>query len=140
MVWRYINLRAGEQLDPDEAPCGRAGLSPSASDVLCSVDTHPHYAHEEVDFTVDRALFTAEVIRQVAILVQPAMPVSAGKLLDLLAVPPEERSFLRARRQPPPGGGRHAPAPRSGLPPLCGQRRNRADVMRQREWRSYRFL
>src|SRR6266702_4649618 len=36
---------------------------------------------------------TAEVIRQVSILVQPAMPVSAGKLLDLLAVPPEERSF-----------------------------------------------
>src|SRR5438067_1396024 len=30
---------------------------------------------------------TAEVIRQVAILAQPAMPVSAAKLLDLLAIP-----------------------------------------------------
>ena len=30
---------------------------------------------------------TAEVIRQVAILAQPVMPTSAGKLLDLLAVP-----------------------------------------------------
>ncbi len=112
MVWRYINLRAGEQLDPDEAPCGRAGLSPSASDVLCSVDTHPHYAHEEVDFTVDRALFTAEVIRQVAILVQPAMPVSAGKLLDLLAVPPEERSFSAL------GGSRRLAASATLPPPV----------------------
>jgi methionyl-tRNA synthetase len=36
---------------------------------------------------------TAEVIRQVAILAQPAMPGSGGKLLDLLAIPAERRSF-----------------------------------------------
>src|SRR5436309_1710460 len=36
---------------------------------------------------------TAEVIRQVAILAQPFMPVSAGKLLDLLAIPAGERDF-----------------------------------------------
>ena len=36
---------------------------------------------------------TAEVLRQVAILAQPVMPKSAGKLLDLLAVPQNERSF-----------------------------------------------
>ncbi len=36
---------------------------------------------------------TAEVIRQVAILAQPAMPDAAAKLLDLLAIPPEARSF-----------------------------------------------
>jgi methionyl-tRNA synthetase len=36
---------------------------------------------------------TAEVIRQVAILAQPFMPVSAGKLLDLLAIPAGEREF-----------------------------------------------
>jgi methionyl-tRNA synthetase len=36
---------------------------------------------------------TAEVIRNVAILAQPAMPVAAGKLLDLLAVPDAERNF-----------------------------------------------
>ena len=36
---------------------------------------------------------TAEVIRQVAILAQPVMPVSSGKLLDLLAVPADERDF-----------------------------------------------
>jgi methionyl-tRNA synthetase len=36
---------------------------------------------------------TAEVIRQVAILAQPVMPASAGKLLDLLAVPAGERDF-----------------------------------------------
>jgi methionyl-tRNA synthetase len=37
---------------------------------------------------------TAEVIRQVAILAQPAMPDAAAKLLDLLAVPADERSFV----------------------------------------------
>ncbi len=36
---------------------------------------------------------TAEVIRQVGTLVQPVMPGSAAKLLDLLAVAPDARSF-----------------------------------------------
>jgi methionyl-tRNA synthetase len=36
---------------------------------------------------------TAEVMRQVAILAQPFMPASAGKLLDLLAIPETERDF-----------------------------------------------
>jgi methionyl-tRNA synthetase len=36
---------------------------------------------------------TAEVIRRVAILAQPFIPQSAGKLLDLLEVPKEERNF-----------------------------------------------
>jgi methionyl-tRNA synthetase len=36
---------------------------------------------------------TAEVVRQVAILVQPATPTAAGKLLDLLAQAPDRRSF-----------------------------------------------
>ena len=36
---------------------------------------------------------TAEVVRQLAILVQPAMPVSAAKLLDLLAQPEAARTF-----------------------------------------------
>ena len=36
---------------------------------------------------------TAEVIRQIAILAQPAMPESAGKLLDLLSVGENDRMF-----------------------------------------------
>jgi methionyl-tRNA synthetase len=36
---------------------------------------------------------TAEVLRQIAILAQPFMPASSGKLLDLLAVPGGERTF-----------------------------------------------
>jgi methionyl-tRNA synthetase len=53
---------------------------------------------------------TAEVIRQVAILAQPFMPGSAKKLLDLLAVPDQERDFARL------GGGQRL-APGSKLPP-----------------------
>jgi len=47
---------------------------------------------------------TAEVVRQVAILCLPYMPASAGKLLDLLAVPAEERTFADL------GGGRRIAA------------------------------
>jgi methionyl-tRNA synthetase len=36
---------------------------------------------------------TAEVVRQVAILAQPAMPDSAAKLLDVLGIPADERDF-----------------------------------------------
>src|SRR6266852_5267550 len=36
---------------------------------------------------------TAEVVRQIAILVQPFVPAGAGRLLDLLGVPAHERDF-----------------------------------------------
>jgi methionyl-tRNA synthetase len=56
---------------------------------------------------------TAEVIRQVAILSQPFMPKSAGKLLDLLAVPEGERDFaaLGGARRIAAGSALPAPAP-----------------------------
>ena len=48
---------------------------------------------------------TAEVIRQVAILAQPFVPAAAGKMLDLLAIPAEQRSFdaLQPDRRIKPG-------------------------------------
>jgi methionyl-tRNA synthetase len=45
----------------------------------------------------------AEVIRHLAILVQPVMPQSAAKLLDQLAVPPERRDFASLDRALAPG-------------------------------------
>jgi methionyl-tRNA synthetase len=53
---------------------------------------------------------TAEVIRQVAILVQPVMPSAAGKMLDLLAIPSEERRFRDI-------GGARRIAPGTRIPP-----------------------
>ena len=52
---------------------------------------------------------TAEVLRQIAILGQPFVPTSAEKLLDLLAVPADERSFAFL-------GGKHRIAAGSKLP------------------------
>jgi len=52
---------------------------------------------------------TIEVLREVAILVQPVMPVAAGKLLDLLGVAPEARSFAAL-------GAEHRLVSGSGLP------------------------
>ncbi|HSR77222.1 MAG TPA: methionine--tRNA ligase [Xanthobacteraceae bacterium] len=52
---------------------------------------------------------TAEVLRQVAILTQPAMPHGAATLLDQLGIPESERSFDRL-------GGAHRIAAASNLP------------------------
>ena len=56
---------------------------------------------------------TAEVVRQVAILLQPAMPESAAKLLDLVAVPETERTFahLGEAGRLKPGTPLEKPAP-----------------------------
>lgn len=57
---------------------------------------------------------TAEVLRQVAILCQPFIPGSAGKLLDILGVPAGERAFDRlgdAGLRLEPGTALPAPAP-----------------------------
>jgi methionyl-tRNA synthetase len=53
---------------------------------------------------------TAEVIRQIAVLALPFMPTSAGKILDLLAIPQSERDFSKL-------GGSHRLAPGAALPP-----------------------
>ena len=53
---------------------------------------------------------TAETLRQIAILIQPVMPDSATRLLDLLGIPAEARSFARLG-----AGGRLAPG--TPLPP-----------------------
>jgi methionyl-tRNA synthetase len=59
---------------------------------------------------------TADILRQVGILIQPYTPTAAGALLDLLAVPASERSFAQLG-----GGGRlksgvALPAPRPIFP------------------------
>ena len=56
---------------------------------------------------------TAEVLRRIGILIQPFMPGSAAKLLDLLAVAPSARSFaaLAPRRRISPGVTLPPPSP-----------------------------
>ena len=59
---------------------------------------------------------TAEVIRQVAILAQPYMPASAGKLLDILAVPEGARDFAALGAAGRLAGGTQLPAPSPVFP------------------------
>jgi len=54
---------------------------------------------------------TAEVIRQVGILVQPVMPASAAKLLDLVGAPEDARDFARLGAADRLPAGRALPAP-----------------------------
>jgi len=59
---------------------------------------------------------TAEVLRQVAVLAVPFMPTSAGKLLDLLAVPEAERTFAYLGGQHRIAAGSKLPAPAPVFP------------------------
>jgi methionyl-tRNA synthetase len=59
---------------------------------------------------------TAEVIRQVAILAQPFVPGSAAKLLDILAVPPDRRSFAHLGAGHRLEGGTQLPPPAAVFP------------------------
>jgi methionyl-tRNA synthetase len=56
---------------------------------------------------------TAEVVRQIAILAQPAMPAASAKLLDLLGIPNEtaSRNFAALGRRIKPGTVLPAPVP-----------------------------
>ncbi len=59
---------------------------------------------------------TAEVIRQVAILVQPYMPDSGTRLLDLLAVASEDRTFAALGAEHRLASGTAIPAPSGVFP------------------------
>ncbi|MCG2626503.1 methionine--tRNA ligase [Bradyrhizobium sp. WYCCWR 13023] len=56
---------------------------------------------------------TAEVVRQIAILAQPAMPTASGLLLDSLGIPAAERNFamLGGEKRIAPGTTLPAPTP-----------------------------
>jgi methionyl-tRNA synthetase len=56
---------------------------------------------------------TAEVVRQIAILAQPAMPAACAKVLDILGIPQSERSFamLGGHIRIKPGTALPAPVP-----------------------------
>ncbi len=59
---------------------------------------------------------TAELVRQFAILIQPVMPESAGKLLDLLALAPENRAFAALGPGGRLVGGTPIPEPQGVFP------------------------
>jgi methionyl-tRNA synthetase len=54
---------------------------------------------------------TAEVLRMVALLIQPVMPTSAAKLLDVLNVLDDKRAFANFAERLEPGRGLPAPSP-----------------------------
>ena len=59
---------------------------------------------------------TAEFIRRVGILCQPFIPSSAGKLLDILAVPHKARSFADIEEGGALDPGALLPAPQPIFP------------------------
>ncbi|MBN8944538.1 MAG: methionine--tRNA ligase [Rhizobiales bacterium] len=69
------------------------------------------WALRKTDFArMETVLYvTAEIIRKVAILAQPAVPLAAPKLLDLLAVPADARDFADLDKALTPGTSLPAP-------------------------------
>ncbi len=59
---------------------------------------------------------TAEVVRNVALLAQPVVPAGAAKLLDVLAVPEDERSFAFCGVEHRLSGGTELPKPEPVFP------------------------
>jgi methionyl-tRNA synthetase len=59
---------------------------------------------------------TAEVVRQIAILTQPAMPTGSTKLLDSLGIPPVERDFAMVGGAKRIAAGTTLPAPSPAFP------------------------
>ncbi|TDR94287.1 methionine--tRNA ligase [Enterovirga rhinocerotis] len=59
---------------------------------------------------------TAEVLREVGIMTQPFIPNASGKLLDLLAVAPEDRVFARVGAEGRLAAGTALPAPSAIFP------------------------
>jgi methionyl-tRNA synthetase len=59
---------------------------------------------------------TAEVLRQIAILVQPVMPESAAKLLDQLGVPKDARDFAKLGSKERLRAGTRLPSPAPVFP------------------------
>ena len=59
---------------------------------------------------------TAEVLRQIAILVQPVMPASAGRLLDQLGVPEDARDFAKLGAAGRLTAGTELPPPQAVFP------------------------
>ena len=59
---------------------------------------------------------TADVLRQVAILAQPVMPGSSGRLLDILGVSPEARRFADLGASGRLAGGTRLPPPQPIFP------------------------
>ena len=80
-------------------------------------------SESEADQTRFRTVLytTCEAVRIAALLVQPVMPDSAGKLLDLLGQADDQRTFDRRRRA---AGPRHGAATADRrVPPLPASRR-----------------
>ena len=59
---------------------------------------------------------TAELVRRIAILLQPYVPGSAAKLLDLLAVPEDRRDFVHLGDDHALVSGTPLPAPHGVFP------------------------
>ncbi|MXN66918.1 methionine--tRNA ligase [Stappia sp. GBMRC 2046] len=59
---------------------------------------------------------TAEVIRQIAILAQPAMPESSARILDILAVPEDARDFANLGVEGRLESGKDLPKPQPVFP------------------------
>jgi methionyl-tRNA synthetase len=71
---------------------------------------------------------TAETVRQISILLQPFMPESAAKLLDLLGIPTDKRDFKRLEKPAVWKRERRSTSRRRSFRAMSRPRRGEADA------------
>ena len=87
------------------------------------VDTQaPWKLHKEDPARRDTVLYVlAETIRHLGIYIQPFMPDSASRMLDILAIPEDARDFTRVGAAHALNGGTCLPAPEPVFPRFVEQ-------------------
>ncbi len=106
--------RDGDPADPSVAQCGlgRGRRRPTA---ISPAKRHGRWPRPIRRGRSTVLYVTAEVVRQIAILAQPAMPDASAKLLDSLGIPEDARDFAAlakrlTARHDAAGAGRRVPA------------------------------
>ncbi len=122
---RGILDRAVEALDTARKAMGEQGIHVALASIFSVVaEANRYFAAQEPwalkktdPARMETVLWTtAEVIRRVAVLCQPFIPTSAGKLLDMLAVGDDARSFSHVAADHALMPGTALPAPQPVFP------------------------
>jgi len=88
----------------------------------------PWKLRKEDPVRMEQVLYTlAEVIRHVALILQPYMPESCGRMLDQLSIAPEHRSFEASGPAQALKSGTELPKPEGVFPRLVEDAENNED-------------
>jgi len=101
-----------------------------ASEANNYIDTKAPWKQKKADERLMRATlyYLAESIRCIAIMIQPFMPGSASKILDQLAIPPDQRLFGHLKLEFALRPGTALPPPQPVFPRISGEEEGKGEA------------